>query len=76
MSYKDTLTIQAAACLDAAIVDFTRYCTQLDKRGLLIIVRADVAQCAVSSFSIVEDFDVVKQVGFGLLVSLVFLSVD
>ena len=35
--------------------------------SFLVIIWAKVAECRMSSLSIVEDFDVVEQAGFGLL---------
>ena len=37
-------------------------------------MRALVAQCGMSSFSVVEDLDVIKQAGFGLLMVQVILA--
>ena len=39
-------------------------------------MRAFVAQSRMSSFSIVEDFDVVKQTDFSLFMGLVLFSID
>ena len=37
-------------------------------------MRAEIAQCRMSSFPIVKDFDVIKQAGFGLFSVQIVLS--
>ncbi len=49
-------------------------CGQSVKQGLLIFVRAEIAECRMFSLSIVEDFNVVEQAGLGLIVCQIVFS--
>ncbi len=39
-------------------------------------MRADVAQCRMSSFATVEDLNIIEQAGFGLRVRQILLTID